>query len=490
MRILLILGVVLAVTCSEAAHGATRPLTAVAIGDSYASGEGAIGGGWLNAACHRSALAGPQDAAARLSTLRPTSFSSFACSGATTAAITGQLGALPGGRIDALTISMGGNDIGFAGIVMSCMAPTECTPLDPTVTASLAGLPPGLAGVLNAVPSRVTNVFVTEYPDPTTGVFGSRCGTPESPAFQGLDLINPVEAGWASSRVVGRLNAALSAAVDAANARPGPHPVFHFVTGLSARFATHGYCTGGGSPAPWAWFNPRFVSTPVDSFTSQRDVLGTMHPNDLGQRAIGEALVDAERFLADPLRVGIVPSGVPVVGAPVSLAITVTTSRGTPVPGAPVTIAGSPAGTTDQTGSLTATWTFPTAGAHTVSVDHDPYPVRNVPLDVVGKNYTVTANPDPVPVGRPVALTLRASDSSGGLLDGTFTLTSGSGTSSIRSGASETVTLSMRYRFEWEQGPGGKPVKVRVPVCPNIGFQPDLPVFDTRDVSGLVDCQS
>jgi hypothetical protein len=283
-----------------AAAAAAPALKVVAVGDSYASGEGAIGAGWTNATCHRSSLAGPQDAAARLDTLRPTSFTSLACSGAMTASLLGsggQLSLIPAFPVDALTMSIGGNDIGFAGIVLTCLAVDDCTTLDASVTAGLTTLSARLATVFAAVPGNVGNVFVTEYPDPTTGVFGQICGSVLAPAFQGLETISPAEAAWASSRVVAGLNSTLATAVLAANARPGPHPVFRFVSGISARFAGHGYCTGGGSPAPWALPNPRFIATPVDSLTSQNDLGGVMHPNDLGQRAIGEALYEATRFL-------------------------------------------------------------------------------------------------------------------------------------------------------------------------------------------------
>src|SRR3954466_12500477 len=116
------------------AGAATRPLTVVAVGDSYGSGEGAMGSGWTNAGCHVSSLAGPANAAGLLNAVRSTSFTSLACTGATTAnligtsattttpASGGQLGSLPSGRIDALTMSIGGNDIGFAGIVAACMS--------------------------------------------------------------------------------------------------------------------------------------------------------------------------------------------------------------------------------------------------------------------------------------------------------------------------------------------------------------------------------
>jgi hypothetical protein len=162
------------------AEAAVQPLTVVASGDSYASGEGAIGSRWVNANCHRSLLAGPRNAADRLDMLRSTSFRSFACSGATTSGLVGQLSTLPSGRIDALTVSIGGNDLRFAPIVRDCITspPTlapivpECTAADSTVTSSLATLSSALTNVFASLPANVTNVFVTEYPDPTTGALG------------------------------------------------------------------------------------------------------------------------------------------------------------------------------------------------------------------------------------------------------------------------------------------------------------------------------
>src|SRR6202046_470053 len=59
------------------AHAASSQLNIVAIGDSYASGEGAKGPGWSDSNPHRSALAAPQEAAQQITT----SFTSVACSG-------------------------------------------------------------------------------------------------------------------------------------------------------------------------------------------------------------------------------------------------------------------------------------------------------------------------------------------------------------------------------------------------------------------------
>ena len=64
------------------AHAATtQPLNVAAIGDSYASGEGDIGSGWIDPACQRSAGAAPERAASQLNGIRTVNFTSFACEG-------------------------------------------------------------------------------------------------------------------------------------------------------------------------------------------------------------------------------------------------------------------------------------------------------------------------------------------------------------------------------------------------------------------------
>jgi hypothetical protein len=281
------------------ARAAAPVMNIWAVGDSYASGQGAMHPqyGWDSPSCYRSRLAGPQDAANQLSQWRPTTFMSLACSGATTAGVMSQLGGLPSGPIHALTMSVGGNDIGFASIVGACLGLPDCSVMDGDVDVSLFNLTPRLAALFAAVPQNVEHVFVTEYPDPTTSLFGLPCGNPLAPGFEGLEGISDVEATWASLRVVGRLNATVSAAVTAANNRPGAHPSFQFVTGVSARFAEHGYCNGFPSPNPVLWPNNRYINTPADSVAKQGDALGSMHPNDLGQREIAAALVDAMRYL-------------------------------------------------------------------------------------------------------------------------------------------------------------------------------------------------
>lgn len=218
-----------------------------------------MGTGWMHERCYRSPLAGPQDESARLNTRRPTKFTPLACSGATTAEVREQLSHVPPG-VNALTISVGGNDLGFAGIVAACGA-TECVVLVNDVSIALDAFPGRLAAVFSSVPHDTGHVFVIESPDRTTGIFGTLCGNGASPTWGGFEGITAVEAAWAT-RVVSRLNAALSVAVDAANAAPGQHPAFASSPG--SRSVSPPTATAPESEAPpWTWPNPRYINTPL-----------------------------------------------------------------------------------------------------------------------------------------------------------------------------------------------------------------------------------
>jgi hypothetical protein len=130
----------LAAITGSPAHATAPSLYVVAVGDSYASGQGAKGSGWTNDIYERSALAAPQQAAAQLSAVEPTVFASQACSGSIIEDPSGQTDAahrllgpsgqlsqvgVPGQRVDGLTLSIGGNDIGFASIVENCASPLD-----------------------------------------------------------------------------------------------------------------------------------------------------------------------------------------------------------------------------------------------------------------------------------------------------------------------------------------------------------------------------
>jgi lysophospholipase L1-like esterase len=138
----------------------------VALGDSYSSGNGA--GSYISSSgdCHRSNNAYPARWAAANS---PSSFTFAACSGAVTSDVTGsQLGAL-NSSTGLVSITIGGNDAGFADAMTTCVIGTVDACLDRLETAETFisnTLPGRLNTVYNAVRTRAPNarVVVMGYP--------------------------------------------------------------------------------------------------------------------------------------------------------------------------------------------------------------------------------------------------------------------------------------------------------------------------------------
>jgi lysophospholipase L1-like esterase len=521
-----------AATTLPASAIAAQPLNVVAIGDSYASGEGDIGSGWVDSTCQRSAGAAPERAADLLGGIQPVSFTSFACYGSVIESTTvnpaqtllgngglnGQLYAVDPGRntpVDALTISIGGNDINFATIVLACMAPFNSCSTDPTVNTMvtgglnlLGGYPsnPGeLGDLIKAVNARtdIDNVFLTEYPDPTTGPYGAWCGSGGPyPGFGGLDFVSQADAIWASEHVIQPLNAALQSAVAMATAQRGPRsPVWHYLSGMYNAFYGHGYCTGSSSilldssPNATAAATPRYVNTLADSEASQGDQNGTMHPNDAGQQAMAEVIY--HDYLSTPLMSATVSASFPPVAGDTSLfTIQARTFAGTPVADASVVVDGNLIGHTGSNGVLDVTgYVFSAAGNHTIVVQAAGYPDAQAVLAVQPRSYSAVSSPSPIPLSSSIpALTLTASDgATGQVVSGTFTLKSGAGTLTLRSGATASnvpVTMGSKTVTITVVGPDGKPhqVTTTVPVCPTLTFQPDSAAYTQQDFSRLISC--
>jgi hypothetical protein len=511
-----------AAAAQPASAGAAQPLNFAAIGDSFASGQGDIGAGWIDPApCYRSAGAAPQQAAALLNSVRPVDFTSVACNGATVEDLlapgTGQLAQVDPGRndpVDALSISIGGNDVGFADVVTDCVTGDPCS-TNPAVVnevntgfANLEGngtpQDPGLYNqLINAVNSRsdIDNVFVTEYPDPTTGPLansedpGGYCGVPgPDPSFEGFDLITQPEAQWASVAIISELNRQLANMVIRANEAAGPHPKWFFVSGIASAFAGHGYCTGGLSPNPATWLTPRYINTPIDSQSSQDNILGSMHPNDLGQQVMAGVMYSAYTSV-QVMSAQVSESSMPVAQALSSFSVTALTFTGKPVAGASVYADGYLLpGQTGSDGVLNASYAFPAAGPDMLTVQAPGYPAAHAEIVVAPRPVTATANPSPVPANTVVpSVSLTATDGlTGQLVAGTFTLTSGAGTWTVRSGASATnvdVTI-LGWQTEGVPGPNGKPIQIKVPICPTLKFQPDnSSLYAPQAFSGLLTCK-
>lgn len=220
----------------------------VALGDSYSSGTGTKDYLDDGSTCQRSALAYPSLIAAA----DGSDLNLRACSGATTADVTSsQLSALSGDT-DRVSISVGGNDAGFADVLTECAKPAwagNCdTAIDGAETTINSTLPARLDSLYAEIRAKAPNatVVVVGYPR----------------IFMGEDC-NALT--WFSPEEQTRLNATadlLNSTLDSAAGAAG----FSFADPTSA-FTGHAVCD---EPA---WING--LSNPIsDSY----------HPNQAGHR--------------------------------------------------------------------------------------------------------------------------------------------------------------------------------------------------------------
>ena len=146
------------------AHAAPRTL--VAIGDSYGSGVGSFLYYDDGTHCYRSPFAYPS----QLAGAAGLSLTLAACSGATTADVLDkQVGLIPAST-DYVTISVGGNDVGFRSAIRECALPGWLGTCSATIEAGLMRLATELPDRLRAVYKAVkgmapeATVVVTGYP--------------------------------------------------------------------------------------------------------------------------------------------------------------------------------------------------------------------------------------------------------------------------------------------------------------------------------------
>ncbi len=310
-----------------------RDLLIVGLGDSTASGEGNPDQSvtrvrWQDRRCHRSANGFEAKAAARIeaaSQKTSVTFVPLACSGASIP--TGMLGPYAGiipsrgvrlppqvdmmkalvglRRVDAVLVSIGINDLGFGNVARFCFddgleakdaAAVDCwtkpyptasspTTLEAWVRARSATLRDRYARLSTAflaagIPAG--KIYVTEYPNATRDERGAVCdplipyldSTPFGFSVRGT--ITRTEAEEAERELLLPVNAAVKTAA----ATYG----WHLVSGLAAQSTLHGVC----STSSW------FVDV-AQSLIVQHDVLGTLHPNRLGQQAAANLVVSALR---------------------------------------------------------------------------------------------------------------------------------------------------------------------------------------------------
>jgi lysophospholipase L1-like esterase len=177
---------------SWAAPASAGPTEYVALGDSYVAGPGIPRQNGLPIGCARSDNDYPSIVR---SSLRPERFRDVSCSGATTANLAGaqqvpggtnpaQLNALTA-RTDLVTLGIGGNDIGFGQIILTCGKLSSSQPLGAAcrdhyrqggadgLSARIKAAAPKVDAVLAAIRKRAprAQVLLVGYPTilPDTG---------------------------------------------------------------------------------------------------------------------------------------------------------------------------------------------------------------------------------------------------------------------------------------------------------------------------------
>ncbi len=289
----------------------------VSIGDSFASGEGdpvvpandsSDGARWAyspdpamdeqNADAHRSTISGPAGFALALQEENPheaVTFVSVANSGASISqgllgpmrsvgnprvllpAEIAELKDIIGSRrINVLTLSVGGNDIGFTNQVESLIENTATgnpspSAIDASVNSDLKALPGLYARLNKAIKGlHAARVLVTDYPNQ----FLNQDGVVSSiPGPFGTTLISTSDAQFATQAITIPLNNAIAAAATKFK--------WTFVD-LLPSFSTHGY------PSTDTWIRQLDQSLDMEG-----NVDGVFHPNAMGQQAIAQLLLPA-----------------------------------------------------------------------------------------------------------------------------------------------------------------------------------------------------
>jgi lysophospholipase L1-like esterase len=188
--------------CGAVAASASAAVTYAALGDSYSSGVG-TGSYTLDSACKRSVYAYPYLWAQK----HPgTSLSFVACSGAKTSdLLTTQISAVTSATT-LVTMTIGGNDIGFANLIYQCTLSDCSAALDNTRANLETTLGPALDRVYTTVKSRAAfgaKIIVLGYPRVFSGAtcFGTLgiSSTEETKANALADALDQVIAEHAAA---------------------------------------------------------------------------------------------------------------------------------------------------------------------------------------------------------------------------------------------------------------------------------------------------
>ncbi|MEU3343335.1 SGNH/GDSL hydrolase family protein [Streptomyces sp. NPDC006668] len=144
----------------------------VALGDSYSSGVGAGDYEATDAGCKRSANAYSQRWIKEFSEEAVTNFTFVACSGATTADVESKQLSSLSAETTMVTMSIGGNDVGFAPVIAQCLVTnlyTDNLCIASTLAAGVraqSSMPAKLDALYKKIRDRAPNarIFILGYP--------------------------------------------------------------------------------------------------------------------------------------------------------------------------------------------------------------------------------------------------------------------------------------------------------------------------------------
>lgn len=302
---------------------AERPRDYVALGDSYSSGEAVTpylpGSDTATNRCHRSQRAYPPQLAA---TLAATSFDFGACAGAVTqdlyapdhngnrvtvdALEPAQLSRVDR-RTDVVTLTIGGNDVGFGSVLAACLygdqqrATRKDCSANAALTRAVAARIDALAGrgtattpgglpitplheVIADIRERSPHaqVVLGTYPRLVSSTFaGTECRVGgltvrEAPAQTVPLYVSKADATW-FTETVGRLDQVILDAPRSARGRPAQ------VADVRPYYGDHSLCSGTSS-----WITP--VKGTVSATTGSVSIdSSSMHPTAEGQDAYARA---------------------------------------------------------------------------------------------------------------------------------------------------------------------------------------------------------
>ncbi|WP_431045173.1 SGNH/GDSL hydrolase family protein [Streptomyces sp. P1-3] len=233
----LILGSVLALTGANAAHASETAAgpAYVALGDSYSSGVGAGSYDSASGDCRRSTKAYPVLWA---NAHAPASFHFTACSGARTDDVVArQLGPLNSGT-GLVSISIGGNDAGFADVMTTCVLSSDSGCLDRIAQARAYAtntLPGKLDTTYDAIRAKAPNAEVVVLGYPRFYKLGGSCA-----------------AGLSETK-----RAAINDAADYLNSVTAKRAADHGFTyaGVASAFGGHEICSGDSWLHSLEWLN-------------------------------------------------------------------------------------------------------------------------------------------------------------------------------------------------------------------------------------------